>query len=146
MPHLKARIVSKKCCCVPFDAPDIEQNRIRINKFLWTPWNVCDVFRLCILLLAINQSSFLFVAQRFDFSFSLHSLTAAVELLQVYHLLSFTHSCISRALTLFVLLNPVFQILGVSSVVATIFAEKDVNIVRHPLSTHSYHEQTLLFQ
>ena len=98
-----------------------------------------------ILLLAVNQSLFLVVAERFDSAFSLHSLTATAELLHVYHLLSFMNSCISGALTLLVLFNPVFQILGISSVIAAVFAKKDVNIVRHPLSTHSCHELTLLF-
>ena len=98
-----------------------------------------------ILLLAVDQSLFLVVAERFDSAFSLHSLTAAAELLHVYHHLSFMRSCISGALALFMLFNPVFQILGVSSVIAAVFAKKDVNIVRHPLSTHSCHELTLLF-
>jgi hypothetical protein len=99
----------------------------------------------CILLLAVNQSLFLVVAERFDAAFSFHSLAAAAELLYVYHLLSFMNSCISGALALLVLFNPVFQILGVSRVIAAVFAKKDVDIVRHRPSTHGCYELTLLF-
>jgi len=98
-----------------------------------------------ILLLAVNQLLFLAVAERFDFAFSLHSFTAAAELLHVYHLLSFMNSCISGASALLVLFNPVFQILGISSVIAAVFAKKDVDIVSHRLSTLGCHELTLLF-
>jgi len=99
----------------------------------------------CILLSAVNQSLFLVVAERFDSAFSLHSLTASAELLHIYHLLSFMNSCISGTLALLVLFNPVFQILGVSSVIAAVFAKKDVDIVRHRLSTHGCYELKLLF-
>ena len=67
------------------------------------------------------------MAERFNLSFSLHSLAAAVELLFVHYLLRFMHPRISGALTLLVSSNSAFHVLGVSSVVAAIFAKKDVN-------------------
>lgn len=97
-----------------------------------------------ILLFTVNQPLFLAVAERFDSAFSLHSVTAAAELLRVHHLLSFMYLCVSGASALFMLFNPVFQILSVSRVIAAVFAKKDVDIVSHRLSTHSCHELTLL--
>ena len=77
------------------------------------------------------------MAERFDLSFSLHSLATTVELLHVHYLLKLMYLRILGALTLSMPFNSPFHVLGVSSVIATIFAEKDVDIVRHPSSTHS---------
>lgn len=85
------------------------------------------------------------MTERFDFSFSFHCFAAGIELFDVYNLLKFTRSRVSGALALLVLFNPVFQILGVSSVIGAIFTKKDVDIVGHPLPTPSYNKQPLQF-
>jgi hypothetical protein len=64
-------------------------------------------------------------------------LAAAVELFCINDLLRFMHARVSSTVTLLMLFNPAVDVLGVSSVIATILAEKDINVVRHPSSTHS---------
>ena len=76
------------------------------------------------------------MVERFDFLFSLHSFTTPVELLYVHCLFRLVHSCVSGALTFFMLFNAMFHVFSVASVVAAVFTKKDVNIVGHPLSTH----------
>ena len=85
----------------------------------------------------VYQPLLLAVAEGFNLSFSLHGIATAVELFYIHYLLRSVHSCVSGALTLFMLFNPMFHVFSVSSVIATVFTKKDVNIIRHPSSTHS---------
>jgi len=85
----------------------------------------------------VYQPLLLAVAERFNLSFSLHSISTAVELFHVHYLLRSVHSRVSGALTFFVLFNPMFHVFSVSSVVATVFTKKDVNVIGHSSSTHS---------
>jgi len=77
------------------------------------------------------QSLFLPVTKGFYFLLSFHSLAAAIERLYVNNLLRLMHPCVSGASTLLMLFKSIFYIRAVSSVIAAIFTEKDVNIVRH---------------
>ena len=85
----------------------------------------------------VYQPLLLAVAERFNFSFSLHSIATAVELFHVHYFRRLVHPRVSSALTFFVLFNAMFHVFSVSSVVATVFAEKDVNVIGHSSSTHS---------
>jgi len=71
------------------------------------------------------------MTKRFDFPLSFHSLAAAIEHFYVNNLLRLMHPCVSGASTLLMLFKSIFYIRAVSSIIAAIFAEKDVNIVRH---------------
>jgi hypothetical protein len=71
------------------------------------------------------------VTKRFDSPLSFHSLASAVEFLCVNNLLRLMHPCVSGPPALLMLFKPISCIRAISSVIAAIFAEKDVNIVRH---------------
>jgi hypothetical protein len=85
----------------------------------------------------VYQPLLLAVAERFNLSFSLHSIGTAVEFFHIHYLRRSVHPCVSGALTLFVLFNAMFHVFSVSSVVGTVFAKKDVNVIGHSSSTHS---------
>ena len=90
-----------------------------------------------IVLSEVYQPLLLAVAERFNLSFSLHGTATAVELFHINHFRRLVHSRVSGALTFFVLFNATFHVFSVSSVVATVFTKKHVNVIRHPSSTHS---------
>lgn len=85
----------------------------------------------------VYQPLLLAVAERFNLSFSLHGTATAVELFHINYFRRLVHSRVSGALTFFVLFNPMFHVFSVSSVVGTVFAKKDVNVIGHSSSTHS---------
>lgn len=85
----------------------------------------------------VYQPLLLAVAERFNFSFSFHGIASAVELFHVHYFRRLMHSCVSGALTFFVLFNPMFHVFSVSSVVAAVFTKNDVNVIGHSSSTHS---------
>jgi len=88
-------------------------------------------------LLGVYQPLLLAVAERFNLSFSLHGTAATVELFRIHHFRRLVHPRVSGALTFFVLFNSMFHVFSVSSVVGTVFAKKDVNVIGHSSSTHS---------
>lgn len=85
----------------------------------------------------VYQPLLLAVAEGFNLSFSLHGIATAVEFFHIDYFRRLVHPCVSGALTFFVLFNPMFHVFSVSSVVATVFTKKDVNVIGHSSSTHS---------
>jgi len=88
-------------------------------------------------LLDLYQPLLLPVAEQFNLSFSLHGIATAVKLFHVHNFRRPVHSRVSGALTFFVLFNSMFHVFSLSSVVATVFTKKDVNVIGHSSSTHS---------
>ncbi len=85
----------------------------------------------------VYQPLLLAVAERFNLSFSLHGIATTVELFHIHYFRRLVHPSVSGALTFSVLFNPIFHIFSVSSIVATVFTKKDVNVIGHSSSTHS---------
>lgn len=81
---------------------------------------------------------FLIVTEWFDLAFSFHSVSEAFELLYVHYLFGFVQFCVFGSFASFVLFDSMFYVCSVSSVIASIFAEEDVDIVCHQSSTHVY--------
>jgi len=85
----------------------------------------------------LYQPLLLAVVERFNLSFSLHGIATAVELFHIHYFRRLVHSRVSSALTFPMLFNAMFHVFSLSSVVATVFTKKDVNVIWHSSSTHS---------
>jgi len=85
----------------------------------------------------VYQPLLLAVTERFNLSFSLHGIATTVELFHIHYFRRLVHPRVSGALTFFVLFNSMFHVFSVSSVVATVFTKKDINVIGHSSSTHS---------
>lgn len=79
--------------------------------------------------IVVYQLLFFVVAERFDLSFSSNSLTTALKLFDVNQFFRFMHSGVSCSSSLLVHFKSLFHVFCVSSVVATVLTEKNVNIV-----------------
>jgi len=74
------------------------------------------------------------VFKRFDLSLSFHSFCSRIEFLNVDKFLRSMRSCVSGAFSIHVKFHSRVQILGVPCVETAVFAQDDINIVRHPAS------------
>jgi hypothetical protein len=81
--------------------------------------------------LGIYHISLLFVAELFDFSFSLHRVASAEKSFCVNQLLRFVGFGVSCAVAVLVQAGSRLQVFGVACVVATVTAQQNVNVKRH---------------
>jgi len=78
--------------------------------------------------LVMNQLLFLVVVISFYLPLSSHCFAAALKLFDVHQSIRFMRSCVPGSSSFHMHFKPPFHVLGVSSVVAAVLAEKNVNV------------------
>ena len=89
-------------------------------------------------MLRIDQFLFFLVAQCFDCLFSVHCLIECRTLFNINNFFGFVNAGISGATPFQVLSESRFHASGAACVVASIFAEEHIDVVRHQRSICRY--------